>query len=208
MLEPIVEFLTGVPWYWVLVIAFGVTLIENIFPPSPSDSVLVFTGSLVSLGTVGFPELLISSTAGSVAGFIIMFILGSKFDRRFVRSKKLKYINPESIEKVENWFKKYGYKLIVANRFLSGTRAVIAFFAGMSGLDLKKTIILSAISATIWNTLLILLGSLFGNNWQEIQEYMDLYGKIIFPIIIAIILFFAIRWYILNRKQSKNKKAD
>lgn len=208
MLEPIVEFLTGVPWYWVLVIAFAVTLIENIFPPSPSDSVLVFTGSLVSLGTVGFPELLISSTAGSVAGFIIMFILGSKFDRRFVRSKKLKYINPESILKVENWFKKYGYKLIVANRFLSGTRAVISFFAGMSGLDLKKTIILSAISAAVWNTLLILLGSLFGNNWQEIQKYMDMYGKIIFPIIIATLLFFAIRWYILNKKQSKDKKTD
>lgn len=206
MLEPIVEFLSSVPWYWVLVIAFLITLIENIFPPSPSDTVLVFTGSLVPIGTVGFPELLIFATLGSTLGFIIMYSIGAKFDSKILKTNKIPYIKIESVEKVENWFAIYGYKLIVANRFLAGTRAVISFFAGMAHLKFKKTIILSAISSAIWNSILIMLGMFFGANWLEIQRYLQLYGYIISPVVVAVILFFVVRWLIIKNKKNQNNK--
>lgn len=202
MLEAIVEVISSVPWYWILLIAFIVTLVENIFPPSPSDSVLVFIGSLISIGTVGFLELLLFSTLGSILGFIIMFKIGAKFDSGILKRGKIKFIKIESIEKVERWFQVYGYKLIVANRFLSGTRAVIAFFGGMSGLNFRKTIILSAISAAIWNTILLYVGSIFGANWRSLEEYMKLYGKILFPIGILIIILLAVRWYLQNKNNS------
>jgi membrane protein DedA with SNARE-associated domain len=170
-------------------------MLENIFPPSPSDSVLVFMGSLIALGTIGFVPLLLLATAGSLAGFMIMFYLGSKFGHGVVESNKMPFINQKSLEKPEEWFRKWGYYLIIANRFLSGTRAVISFFAGMSDLNFKKTVILSAISALIWNSILIYLGVVFGNNFESILEYLALYGKIIFPIIALVIVVFLIKKY-------------
>ncbi|PKL85514.1 MAG: hypothetical protein CVV22_07295 [Ignavibacteriae bacterium HGW-Ignavibacteriae-1] len=208
MFEMAIEFLNTVPWYWVLVIAFMTTLIENIFPPAPGDSIVVFTGTLIGIGVVGFVPLLLVSTLGSTLGFAIMFYFGSTFDRKVIESGKFKFISREALIKVEKWFQIYGYRLIVANRFLSGTRAVISFFAGMSKLDFTKTIILSALSSLIWNSILLYFGYAFGDNWEKIDEYLSLYGKIIFPVAGLIIVFFIVRWFINNKNGSngKNKK--
>lgn len=202
-LDAAIEFLSHLEWYWVLGFAFFITMLENIFPPSPSDSVLVFMGSLIALGTIGFVPLLLLSTAGSLTGFIIMFHLGKKFGHSAVESNKMPFINQKSLEKPEEWFRKWGYYLIIANRFLSGTRAVISFFAGMSDLDFKKTVVLSAISALIWNSILIYLGVVFGNNFEAILEYLSLYGQILFPIIALIIVAFLVKKFWWDKRKEK-----
>jgi len=209
MLESTIEFLSTVPWYWVLLAALVATMVENLFPPAPGDSVIVFTGTLVAFGTVGFFPLLIVSTIGSILGFAIMFILGAKFEHSVIESGKFKFISRKLLAKVERWFQRYGYGLIVINRFIAGTRAVIAFFAGMSGLNFSITIALSAVSALLWNSVLIFLGFKFGENWEIIDHYLDLYGKIVAPIAAAILLFFIIRWIIkMNGNNGKPKEIE
>jgi membrane protein DedA with SNARE-associated domain len=195
MIEQFVEFLSQVPWYWVLLFAAFITMLENIFPPSPSDTILVFCGALVSFGSVDFIPLLLMATVGSVAGFLIMFILGEQFGKRIVESDKFRFINSRTLRKPRMWFRRYGYWLIVANRFLSGTRAVISFFAGLSKLSRTKTLILSALSALLWNSILIAAGSYLGSKWELAQYYMGLYGQIIIPFAVLLILFLAWRWY-------------
>ncbi len=205
MLETAIEYLSSVPWYWVLTFAFFITLIENIFPPSPSDTILVFTGTMVSIGDVGFWPLLIAATLGSTAGFIIMYYVGFKFEKAIIESGKLSFINAKTLEKPERWFRKYGYSLIVANRFLSGTRAVISFFAGISQLSITKTALLSAVSALAWNAILIYLGVITGNNWEIVVEYMGLYAKIIMPTVAIVAAIGVLFWWLKRRKNGKAK---
>jgi membrane protein DedA with SNARE-associated domain len=131
-----------------------------------------------------------------------MYYLGYFFGHRVVDSNRIKFINQKDLEKPEKWFRQYGYYLIIANRFLSGTRAVIAFFAGMSELAISKTIILSLLSALLWNSILIYLGIVFGDNYESIIDYISLYGKIIFPIALIVIGLFI--WY----KIKNNGKVD
>jgi membrane protein DedA with SNARE-associated domain len=195
MVEQFIDILTQVPWYWVLLFATFLTMLENIFPPSPSDTLIVFCGAMVSFGTVDFIPLLLFSTLGSVLGFLIMFILGEQFGKRIIESDRFRFINTRTMRKPRLWFRRYGYWLIVANRFLSGTRAVISFFAGISRLSRSKTLILSAISALVWNSILIAVGSYLGSKWKLAQYYMGLYGQFIVPIAILLILFLAWRWY-------------
>lgn len=200
-LDAAINFLSHLEWYWVLGFAFFITMLENIFPPSPSDSVLVFMGSLIALGTIGFMPLLILATAGSLVGFMLMFYLGKNFGNRLVASNRMPFLNEKDLEKPEEWFRKWGYYLIVANRFLSGTRAVISFFAGLSDLDFKKTVILSAASALVWNCILIYLGVVFGNNFEAILDYLALYGKIIFPIIGLVIVVFLVKKFWWDKRK-------
>ena len=200
------DFLKTVPWYSVLLFALFITFLENIFPPSPSDVLLVFMGTLVSVGTVGFIPLLLMATLGSTLGFVVMYVLGYKFETRIIDSEKLPFISKKQLEKPEEWFRKYGYYIIVANRFLSGTRAVIAFFAGMSKLDLTKTTILSAVSALVWNSILIMLGVIFADNLDIVKEYISLYGKIVFPIIFLILIIIAIKYIFFNGKKIEDVK--
>lgn len=200
MVESIINFLSQVPWWAVILIAFLVTFTENIFPPAPCDSLLIFTGTLVGIGVVNYWQLLFAATIGSTAGFIVMFLLGAKFDTYIMHSPRFKFISRDSLKKIEGWFERYGYWLIVANRFLSGTRAVISFFAGMSRLNFNKTIVLSAVSAALWNSILLWLGMKTGSNWQLVDKYIGIYGKVVFPLAIAIALFFLIRFIWKKKK--------
>jgi membrane protein DedA with SNARE-associated domain len=186
--------LRSLPNTQILILAFLLTFVENIFPPSPSDVLLMFTGSLISIANVDFTSLLLSSTLGSVIGFLVMYYLGKEFGIRIVDSNRFKFINSNTLKKPEEWFSKYGYYIIVANRFLSGTRAVISFFAGISKLPIGKITILSAISAAIWNSILILIGNTIGDNIELMKSYISLYGKFLIPLLlIGIIIFFLVR---------------
>ncbi|MDT3739237.1 MAG: DedA family protein [Candidatus Kapabacteria bacterium] len=208
MLETIIDYLSLVPWYWVLIIAFLTTFIENLFPPAPGDSVLVFMGTLIGIKSGSFIEILLAASIGSTAGFAVMFILGNKFDHAVMDSNKFKFISRNAIKKVETWFAKYGYWMIIANRFLSGTRAVISFFAGMANLNFKKTIILSALSSLIWNSILLGFGNAFGDNWELIDNYLSLYGKIIFPVVILIVVLFAAYQIFKKKKEESAPDSD
>lgn len=209
MLESIVEILQGVPWYWVLCIAFLVTVAENIFPPAPCDSVLVFTGSLVGIGVVGFVPLLLFATLGSAAGFVLMYWLGLRFGTEILDSRRFKFLSRESMEQPERLFRKYGDIIIVINRFLSGTRAFISFFAGMSRLNTIKTVILASMSALFWNIILIYLGIFLGKNWRTAEEYISAYGQIVIPVIVIASGILIYRWIRKQKKiREKAKKKE
>jgi membrane protein DedA with SNARE-associated domain len=208
MFDWLKEFLLSpaVPVMMVLIIALANNLLENLFPPSPGDTVLLFLGTLIGIGKVDFPMLLLFSTIGSVAGFAIMFSLGRVFGKRIVDTDRFKFINSESLKKPEEWFQKYGYWVIVINRFLSGTRAVISFFAGISKLNTVVTIVLGSLSSIIWNAFIIYLGMQLGENWESADYYLSQYGKFVLILAVAVIAYFAIRYYLKRKKNGNNSR--
>jgi len=202
MFEDILNNISSFTPFWIYVTLFLFAFVENVFPPSPSDLVVVIGGSLVSTGVISFIPSLLLTTIGSVVGFMILFYFGSTVDRKVVHSGKYKYIPVDAIEKVELWFKKYGYYVIIANRFLPGTRSVISFFAGMSMMDTKKTIFLATISAFVWNAIIIYLGYFFGNNVSVVDKYLSTYSNIAIVITIVVVIILVMKFY-LNRKKNK-----
>ena len=200
MFETILTHLSGFTPFWIYLTIFFFAYIENLFPPSPSDMVVVIGGSLVATSSLHLIPLFLFATSGSLLGFLTAFIIGWQFDKRLIHSGKLKFITVQSFEKVENSFRKYGYYLIVANRFLPGTRAVISFFAGMSRLNVNKTTALSLISSAVWNAILIYLGIAFGNNIDLIDIYLNTYSNIILIVTALIILVLVARYFIKKRK--------
>jgi membrane protein DedA with SNARE-associated domain len=200
MFETILTQISDFTPLWIYLTIFFFAYIENLFPPSPSDIVVVIGGSLVGTGTINFIPLFFSATLGSLSGFLTAFIIGWQFDKKLVHSGKLKFITIEAVEKVETAFRKYGYYLIVANRFLPGTRAVISFVAGMSRLNVNRTTTLSLVSSAIWNAFLIYLGIAFGKNVDVIDSYLKTYSNIILSLTGLVILFFIVRYFITKRK--------
>ena len=200
-MEHFVNFLASLNPVWIYCVAGAIAYIEHVFPPSPSDVILVAAGSLAGLGRVDFTVLLIVSTIGSTAGFFTMYKIGDWFGVRILEAGKLKYIPLEKVHKVEAWFKIYGYWIVVVNRFLAGTRAVIAFFTGMSELSIWRTTLLSSLSSLLWNFLLLFAGRELGKNWKEISFYLETYGKVVSIFVILLILLFVGRNYYKNRNR-------
>ena len=143
---------------FIYIVLFLFAFTENIFPPSPSDVVVVVGASLIATTTMEFIPVLLITSFGSSLGFMLMYFVGKIFGEKIIRSGKLKFITQEGLSNTDIWFNKWGYKLIIANRFLPGTRSVISFFAGVYELEVIKTFIFSTLSAFVWNLLIINVG--------------------------------------------------
>ena len=176
---------------------------ENVLPPIPGDTVVVLGAYLVSIGQLDFWGVYISTTIGSVIGFVTMYYIGRKFGRSFIYKKsRSKIFKEEDIGKVEIWFGKWGYWVIVANRFLSGTRSVISLFAGLFHLNILLVVILSLVSALIWNGLLLFAGMMVGHNWELISDIISQYNKVLIVLTVLIIGYIVYRKYYKKRKEN------
>ncbi|RLD13481.1 hypothetical protein DRI50_07095 [candidate division KSB1 bacterium] len=177
-------------------------IVENIFPPIPGDTVTVIGAYFVSTGKLEFWGVYISTTVGSVIGFFIMYLLGLKLGTRLLNARwTKKTFSQQKIKKVEYWFSRYGYWVVVANRFLSGTRSVVSIFAGFFGLRWPLVLLYSFISATIWNGLLIYGGYLVGVNWNKITVILKQYNQVVLIVTIAAIALFLIYRFIIKKEK-------
>lgn len=196
----------GIAWlqqlspFWVLAFMFFVAYIENVFPPSPSDVVLIFAGTMIGMGTVGFFPSLVVSTLGSTLGFLSAYMLGRYFQNSIVDGRFSRWLPVNALQQVEALFLKYGYGVIVANRFLAGTRAIVSFFAGMSRMNLPATTALCAVSALAWNAMLLYLGKIFAGNWRQAADYLESYSKVATAIVIVLLAIFA--WYFFRKRKA------
>ena len=192
---------------WIYAAVAGICYIENILPPFPSDVLVVAAGSLIGFGRVDFVVVLLVATAGSTLGFMTMYKIGDWFGDRILEVGKIRFIPIENVHKVESWFRRYGYWVIIANRFLAGTRAVVSFFAGMSELSLWRTTILSFASAMVWNSILILSGKTLGDNWSEILVYLETYSKVVTSVLVVAVLILVARYFYTRQRQASNGGA-
>jgi len=203
MFEDILNSLADFHPLWIYASLFFFSFIENIFPPSPSDVVIVVAGTLVSTDVISFIPTLLVTSLGSVLGFMTLFFVGTQVDKKLIEKGRFKFLSSEALQKAEKWFSKYGYWIILGNRFLSGTRAVISFFAGLSELNFKKTFLLALTSSFVWNLLIISLGIMFGNNVALVDQYLKTYSNIVIIITIVIFIALVVRYIIQKIRKPK-----
>jgi membrane protein DedA with SNARE-associated domain len=189
----------------VLALMFLIAYVENIFPPAPSDVLLVIGGTLIGSGKISFAPALTVATLGSVLGFMTAYVFGRYFEQQIVSGRGRRYLPVNGIHQVERLFNRFGYGVIVANRFLAGTRAIVSFFAGMSKMNLLATTALSALSAAVWNSILLYLGVFFADNWRDADRYLTTYSKIATVVFgVAVILFL---WRFFRKRRAATGAA-
>ncbi|NOX88269.1 MAG: DedA family protein [Calditrichaeota bacterium] len=183
-------------------ILFVSAFVENVFPPIPGDTVTVFGAYLVSTGKLEFWGVYLSTTLGSVLGFFAMYVIGLKAGTQILNSRWIKKaFDDEKADRVKKWFAKYGYWVIAVNRFLSGTRSIVSLFSGFFALRWFWVLLLSLLSALLWNGILIYGGYLLGVNWEKIAFILKEYNKIVLIVIaVGVILFLIYRYFRKRRR--------
>lgn len=188
------------------VLAFA-SFFENVFPPAPGDVITVFGASLVATGHLSFLGVFVSTTIGSVAGFYLFFLIGRRMGRHYFLERDIKFLPKEAFFKVESWFEKHGYNIVVANRFLSGVRSVISIFCGVTQLRTGKTLLYATISAVVWNLLLISTGIILGENWETIKVFLSQYMQVVISLIILATITVLIGRYVKRRRLAQSNSS-
>jgi membrane protein DedA with SNARE-associated domain len=154
-----------------------VSYLENVIPPIPGDMIVVLGGYMVGLGAVSFvPVVLLSTVAGGL-GFMTMFALGWVIGKAVLDPNRLRWIPKERAVRVSLWLQKYGYGVVLANRFLSGARSVIAIMTGAARMRTERVALFATVSAGLWSTVLVVLGYVVGEQWELIMHGLALYGR-------------------------------
>ena len=205
MLESLFSFIEQAPPWMVFVTVFLASYIENIFPPIPGDTILIFGAYLVGRGDLSFTTAMITTLLGSVLGFLTLYVAGFKDGRGFFYSKQQTWFSPNSIQRVEVLFEKWGYGVVLINRFLAGLRSVIGLFSGIGKLNIWKVITLSTISSLLWNGTLIWLGSTIGENWEQIGVYLKRYNTTVTILIVIVVGGFLIHRYVIVKENLAEK---
>jgi len=192
--QEMVELINSLPPMSIYLVFFLVAYIENVVPPIPGDVLVAFGGYLAAESIIGLVPVLLLTTIASVIGFMSMYWIGSRWGAQIQKKERrfwlLRFIPLEYLKKVRSWMQRWGMGVVLANRFLAGTRSVISLTAGLSHTRISTTIICSTISSILWNGILLGFGWIVHENWRLIGEYLSVYGKIILG---AIGLFILIR---------------
>jgi membrane protein DedA with SNARE-associated domain len=182
---------------------------ENVVPPIPGDTVVLIGAYLVSIERLNFFGVYLATTLGSVTGFATMYAVGRYAGITFLSTKQGQRLFKEKyLQKTKTWFTKWGYGVILANRFLSGTRSVISIFAGIFRLRFSVVVILALLSSMLWNALLISGGLLLGRNWSLLEKWIARYNQILLIVLIAVIVYFVIKRYVVKRHRGTERQRD
>ncbi|EOI6974767.1 DedA family protein [Listeria monocytogenes] len=167
---------------------FVLIMIENLFPPIPSEIILTFGGFMTTVTSLNVVMVIIVATLGSVVGAILLYKVASYFGKERLTKIVLKYgrilrLKESDIERAENFFLKYGSWAVFLCRMIPLIRSLISIPAGMTKMKMSKFLILTTAGSLLWNTVLIGLGAMLGESWNKIVVFMDSFSTIIYSVI-------------------------
>lgn len=168
---------------------FFLILMENIFPPIPSEIVLTVGGFLTTTAGLNIPGVIAASTAGSVTGAIILYYLGrwlsvERLEGIIERYGKWLRVKKSDLHKADSWFDRYGMWTVFFGRLIPVVRSLISIPAGMSGMKLKTFLVFTIAGTLLWNSILVIIGAAVGENREAIMKQLELYSNAVYTLLI------------------------
>ena len=186
---------------------FSLILVENIFPPIPSEVVLLFGGAITAMSDLSVPVVILVATLGSVVGAIVLYLLGrilkaerlrKLFSGKFGRVLRLK---PEDVDKATAWFARYEKKAVLICRCVPIVRSLISIPAGVTEMNVPLFLLLTTVGSAVWNTVLVCLGAFLGAQWEKALPYFDQYSNVILVLCVIAVVALVIWWIVRNHKK-------
>lgn len=183
---------------------FLLITIENVFPPIPSEVILLFGGFLTVNTALEVPGVILVSTFGSVAGAIILYSVAYPLDEQRLgriidRWGHLLRLNQKDIQKAFDWFEKYGIATVFFCRLVPILRSLVSIPAGMSHMHFGKFLLFTVAGTAIWNTILVNIGAAVGASWESIVGYFDVYSDIVLLILVVVFVALVVRHFLFRK---------
>lgn len=168
-------------------------LLENVFPPIPSELIMPLGGYLTAQGRLSFWPVVIAGSIGSLLGAGFWYYIGHRLGRERLigwaeRHGAWVAMTPDDIERGTGWFQRHGAVSVFFCRLLPFLRTVISIPAGVTGMSLAPFLIYSAFGTFIWTAALAWGGQVLGNQFPQIE---DVLGYVSWAIILG-----AVAWYV------------
>lgn len=184
-------------------------LLENIFPPLPSEVIMPLAGFTVQQGQLTLPLVILAGTVGSILGALPWYyvgkVLGEKRLRQWVdRHGKWLTLSGSDIDKSKQWFRKYGVAVVFFGRLIPGIRTFISIPAGFEEMSLLPFLLYSTVGTLLWVGMLGYAGFILGQNYQLVKQYLSPISLMVLVLLLAVLGI----WFVRRRRKTKESQKN
>jgi membrane-associated protein len=175
--------------YWAL---FIITFLSSLALPIPAGTLLVASSAFASQGYFNIIIVLVVVIVANIIGDNISFWIARlygkrvfdyfKFTRKIIESKNFKLIEAKISERP-------GFVIFISRFEAIATLSVNAV-CGMSTLSYRRFLVFEAIGAIADGLLYGMIGYLFGDSWQAVNNLIGNFSIIVFIILIGAVILF------------------
>jgi len=173
---------------------FALMVLENLFPPIPSEIVMTLAGYLAADGRLSLPGVILAGTVGSVLGGTFWYVLGRAVGPvRFLAlvdryGRWLTVTRAEALAAI-HWFERHGGKAVFLGRMVPTVRTLISVPAGLAGMPFGRFLALTTAGSLIWVTGLALAGFWLESQYHRVQVWLDPVTTILIVGIVTVYLW-------------------
>lgn len=179
---------------------FGLLVLGIVGLPVPDETLLVFSGYLISRGRLHPALTFVAGFLGSMCGISLSYWIGRTLGHSAVlRFGKYVGLTPQRLDCTHRWFQRTGEWLLAFGYFIPGVRHFTALVAGASQLEFRTFAIFAWSGAAVWVTFFLLVGYFVGENWQRALSFVERYTLV--AVVLAGLL--AVGFWFLRRKLLK-----
>ena len=176
---------------------FLLILVENLFPPIPSEVILTFGGVMTVCTDMTPVGVILFSTAGSLAGAVILYSVGRFLPDEVFRKLlcgqigHLLHFRLEDVDLAKGLFRERGRSAVFLCRLIPIVRSLISIPAGIARMPFVPFLVFTAAGSLLWNTVLVYAGRIAGDSWEKVSAAFGVYSDL-FLMIAGISIAFAV----------------
>ena len=139
-----------------LVVLLGLCVIEGLMLLRFMPTELVVPSALFFIGT-SLPKvvaIVVIAIIGTTVGQVTLFFLVRRGGREYVLRKRWFPVDADRLERFDAWFARWGKLAVPVSNTLLFVRGLLTFPAGLSEMDWRTFLVLSALGSTSFQTIL------------------------------------------------------
>ena len=168
-------------------------LLENVFPPIPSELIMPLAGYTAAQGQLHIIVVIVAGSIGSVLGALFWYYVGRWLGCERVRCLAGRHgrwltITPDEVDHARDWFRRHCGKAVFIGRLVPAVRTLISIPAGIAEMGLAKFLVYTTAGTVLWSGMLAGAGYLLGAQYQQVSHWLNPVSNVIVGVMVA--------WYV------------
>jgi len=141
--------------------------------PAPGDTVILLAGAQIDRGQASIPIVVLLVVMATLLGSSVLYWISRLGGMPVVlRVCQVLHIREERLDRLGAWIRRHRGIAIVFGRLTPGLRTVTTIAAGVFQVNYTAFLAYTALSATIWALLYILLGAFVHSFYRNVAHYL------------------------------------
>jgi membrane protein DedA with SNARE-associated domain len=153
--------------YGIVLLVLVFSFLEVVIPVIPGYTVLLAGSTVAAAAGVAPLWLIVGSSVGTWLASLLCYNLGDRLGESLLKKARFKrLLDPQAFVKIQNWFARYGYGVLLVSRLLPIARSGIVLSAGIVRFERRRTMAALTVSILVTATLYVTLGYWLGRRWR------------------------------------------